>query len=173
MSLEDAGISARILNILGQFTKSPLDKRVAFAAAWIAGERIPRRLGIAAGITSPTATHWKAALVGLEAKDRELANAYLTRNDKRRMLSRMARDETLPPAVRLSSMDLDAKLAGDFAAKQVDHRHFHQLGGKQPMLAIDAEIAEIETKLLATVHASPDSSQAASKQGSAHADPKT
>lgn len=41
----------------------------------------------------------------------------MTRNEKRRMLAEMARDETLPPVLRQKAIDIDNKMEGEYVQK--------------------------------------------------------
>lgn len=84
----------------------------------------------------PSAEKWKDATVdnkayALEKRGEVLARyeelketaanaaggCVMTRNEKRRMLAEMARDETLPPVLRQKAIDIDNKMEGEYVQK--------------------------------------------------------
>ena len=127
----------RIVSLLDHVARSPMDARVKWATSYIGGQRSPTRLARDSGIAVGTSRKWIEHLESVVPSD-----SPLTPEEKRALLAVQARDDTAPANVRLSSIDLDNKMAGDYAPQQIQQVTVHMVMGDGGRPALEGQLME-------------------------------
>ena len=123
---------ARLVGVLGIRGRATENQRNLFVSAYLRGEVSIGRLAKAAGVSRPTAEGWLSKLQDVETQQLSPLGA----SEKRQILADLARSPEAAPAVRLNSIDLDNKMAGDYAPVKTETTSVLQLtsaGGTQAL----------------------------------------